>query len=115
MTVSDDYITYVLDQLGGCGSLRVKRMFGGAGIYCGELFFAILNDDELYLKVDDQGRGDYERLGLKPFTYTNKNGRRATMSYYPVPADVLEDAEQLNAWAGKALDAARRSKRSPHA
>ncbi len=112
MAVSNEYITYVLDQLNGLGSLRVKRMFGGAGMYCDDLFFAILVDDEIYLKVDDRSRGDFERRGLKPFTYAMKNGRSATMSYYPVPADVLEDTDQLNTWARKALDAARRGKRT---
>lgn len=107
MPVSDDYITYVLDQLGGIGELRVKRMFGGAGIYCGEFFFAILVDDELYFKVNDQNRDEYERLGLRPFTYQMKNNRQATMSYYPVPADVLDDHDQLAAWAERALEAAR--------
>jgi DNA transformation protein len=72
MSVGDEYITYVLDLFDGLGSLRVKRMFGGAGIYCDELFFAILVEDELYLKVDDCNRSDYERLGLGPFTYEMK-------------------------------------------
>ena len=113
MPVSDDYITYTLDLLSDLGSLRIKRMFGGAGVYCGELYFAILVDDELYFKVDDHNRGDYERLGLKPFTYAMKNGSTSTMNYYPVPVDVIEDVEQLTAWAEKALEASRRSKRKP--
>ncbi|MEA3413806.1 MAG: TfoX/Sxy family protein [Pseudomonadota bacterium] len=108
--MSDEYITWVLDQLAGLGPLRVKRMFGGAGIYCDELFFAILAEDELYLKVDDRNRGDFERLGLGPFTYVMKNGRSATMNYYPVPADIMENPEQLHAWARKALDAALRAR-----
>ena len=110
MGVSDGYINYVLDLFAGLGSLRVKRMFGAAGIYCDELFFAILVEDELYLKVDDRNRRDYERLGLGPFTYGMNNGRSATMSYYPVPADILEDPQRLHAWARKAIDAALRTK-----
>lgn len=113
MPVSDDYIEYTKDLLRGLGPLRVKRMFGGAGIYCRELFFAILVDDELYLKVDDRNRADYARLGIKPFTYEMKNGRTATMSYYPVPADVLDDPDLLSTWARKALDAARNAKKAP--
>jgi len=110
MGVSDEYITYVLDLFAGLGRLRVKRMFGGAGIYCDELFFAILVENELYLKVDDRNRGDFVRLGLGPFTYELKNGRSATMNYYPVPADILEDTQRLHAWARKAIDAAFRTK-----
>jgi len=114
MAVSDDYIIYILDQLNGLGNLRVRRMFGGAGIYCDDLFFAIMVDDELYFKVDDQNRSDFERRGLKPFTYAMKNGRHATMGYYPVPADVLDDTKRLNTWARKALAASRLGKRASH-
>ncbi len=107
MAVSEDYIAYVVDQLSGLTRpLRTRRMFGGVGIYCGELFFAILMDDELYLKVDDDSRADYECLRLKPFTY-DKKGRAVSLDYYPVPAEVLEDRDRLNAWAGRALEAAR--------
>lgn len=112
MTVSNDYIAFVLDQLNGLGSLRVKRMFGGAGIYCDEHFFAILADDELYFKVDEHNRDDYQHLGLKPFTFFTKKGRKATMSYYPLPVDVLEDSDRLLEWAGKALEAAQRVKKN---
>lgn len=111
MPVTDSYMGFVKELLAEFEPLRIKRMFGGAGVYSGELFFAILVEDELYLKVDDTTRRDYERHGLQPFTYEMKNGRTATMSYYPVPAEVLEDPDELPRWVGGALDAARRGKR----
>lgn len=48
--MTSDYTQFVLDQLAGLGRLRVRRMFGGAGIYCDEIFFAIVNQDTLYLE-----------------------------------------------------------------
>ncbi|MGF1612862.1 MAG: TfoX/Sxy family protein [Gammaproteobacteria bacterium] len=110
MPVSDKYINYVQDLLQDFAPLRVKRMFGGAGVYSGNLFFAIIADDELYLKVDHQNRTDYEAQGLQPFTYMMKGGKTATMSYYPLPADVLEDTDGLRDWVRKALAAAHRAK-----
>jgi DNA transformation protein len=109
MAVSDGYIALVRDLLSAFEPLRIKRMFGGAGVYAGELFFAVIIDDALYLKVDDETRDRYEARGLQPFTYAMKNGRTATMSYYPVPAEILEDAQALATWAHDALDAARRA------
>lgn len=109
MAISDEYIAFVRDQLRDLEPLRIKRMFGGAGIYSADLFFAILADDELYLKVDDANLSDYESRGLAPFSYVMKNGRSETMSYYPLPADVLEDRDALAQWARKAVAAARRS------
>ena len=109
MPVSDEYIAHVRDLFSAFEPLRIKRMFGGAGIYSGDLFFAILVDDSLYLKADDNTRGDYERHGLHPFTYRMRTGRTASMSYYPVPPEAIDDPESLSAWAAKALDAARRA------
>lgn len=113
MPVSNDYIDFARDQLAHFEPLRIKRMFGGAGIYSGEIFFAILVDDALYLKVGDSNRAEYEQRGLGPFTYETKTGRTGTMSYYPVPPEVLEDPEVLGLWVRGALEAARQATRKP--
>jgi TfoX/Sxy family transcriptional regulator of competence genes len=47
MPVSEHYIAFVQDLLTDFEPLRIKRMFGGAGIYSGDLFFAILVEDAL--------------------------------------------------------------------
>jgi DNA transformation protein len=115
LPVTDGYIKFVRDLLGSFEPLRVKRMFGGAGVYSADMFFAIVADDALYLKVDDRARSEYESRGLRPFTYQMKNGRTATMSYYPVPPEVLDDPEALDTWAREAVEVANRGarKRSP--
>ena len=113
MSVSDHYIAFVQDLLAGFAPLRIKRMFGGAGIYSGDLFFAILVEDTLYLKVDDGNREPYRARGIQPFSYEGKNGRRATMNYYPVPSELLDDPDALAPWARQAIDAARRAATKP--
>ena len=81
-------------------------MFGGVGLYAGDLFFAIVYDDIVYFKVDDVNREDYVRAGSKPFKpYEN---RAMTMQYYEVPTSVLEDADELCNWARPAIAAASR-------
>ena len=110
MAVSDDYLTFVLDQLRrALPDVRAKRMFGGAGLYTGELIFGLVDDDLLYLKVDDETRPDFERRGLRPFQPFGEG--TATMQYYPLPEDVLEDPEELRRWSDAAVAAARRAKR----
>lgn len=37
-------------------------MFGGVGLYAGELFFALIDDDILYLKADDATPAAFEAL-----------------------------------------------------
>ena len=83
-------------------------MFGGVGIYAAELFFALLDDDTLYFKVDDGTRPQFEDRGMAPFRPYGEDGE--VMGYYEVPADVLEDPEELRAWVEAALGVARRAK-----
>jgi DNA transformation protein len=105
MAVGDGALAFALDQLAGLGDLRAKRMFGGVGLYCGERFFALMDDGVLYLKVDDETRARYTRRRLKPFSPDGM----PSMSYYPVPARVLEDADELIVWAREAVAVAERA------
>ena len=109
MTVSAGYQTFVLDQLRRVlPAVRANRMFGAVGLYANELFFAVIDDDVLYLKVDDATRPDFEERGLRPFQPFGDD--RVSMQYYQLPEDVLEDPEALRPWAENAVAAARRAK-----
>lgn len=102
MAVGESYAAYITEQLAGLGRLRAKRMFGGIGFYSDELFFGLLVASGLYLKVDDTNRGDYVARGMGPFRpYADRP--ELSMSYFEVPADVIEDAETLVEWARKSL------------
>jgi DNA transformation protein len=80
-------------------------MFGGFGLYCDGRFFGLIARDTLYLKVDEASRDEYVHRGCRPFRpYADRP--HLSMSYYEVPADVLEDADAMVAWARKALVAA---------
>jgi len=81
-------------------------MFGGVGIYSGELFFALIADDTLYFKVDDSNRADFEARAMGPFRPYGEDGE--AMQYYHVPEDLIEDPEALRPWAEKAIAAASR-------
>jgi DNA transformation protein len=105
---SASFERFVLDQLADLGPVTSRKMFGGVGLYCGAIFFGIIARDELYLKVDDRTRGEYERAEMQPFKpYPN---RPTTMKYYAVPLGVLESSVELTRWARKALEAAARAK-----
>jgi DNA transformation protein and related proteins len=104
MAVSDGFVQFVVDQLSDCGAILPKRMFGGVGLYAGDLFFAILSNDVLYFKVDGSNRGDFEAAGQGPFKPYGDD--RETMQYYQVPAEVVEDRNELARWARKAISVA---------
>ena len=108
MTVSSDFLAYVLDQLAGLGGVSSRRMFGGAGLYCDEFFFGLISEDTLYLRVDDSNRGDFSSRGAAPFRpYADRP--ELSMSYFEAPADVLEDAHQLATWARRSVEVAQRA------
>ncbi|MBN1265014.1 MAG: TfoX/Sxy family protein [Anaerolineales bacterium] len=101
MTVSEDFLAFVLDQLADWGGVTARKMFGGAGLYRNGKMFALISNDVAYLKVDDSNKDRFERAGSRPFKpYQDKP---QTMSYYEIPPEVLEDAEALIAWSGQSL------------
>ncbi len=88
--------------------LRAKRMFGGVGLYSGDLFFGIVAFDRLWFKVDDSNRADYEARGMGPFQPFSD--RPTKMSYFEIPANLLDDAEELRVWAMRSVAIVRRAK-----
>lgn len=102
MAVSSDFLQYVLDQLSGWGNVHVNKMFGGAALYQGELAFAMIANDVVYLKVDDTNKEKYIAAGstqLKPF-----KSNATVLSFYNIPVDVLEDSDKFVVWAKESLD-----------
>ena len=101
MAVSAGFADFVVEQLEGCGPITTKRMFGGVGIYSGDIFFALIDNDVLYLKVNDSNRDDFVRAGSGPFRPYGPDGE--SMQYYDVPVSVLEDSDELARWGRKAI------------
>lgn len=76
-----------------------RPMFGGYGLYQGAAFFGIIWRGRLYLKTDADTVAAYRQRGMRPF---RPSARRTLAAYYEVPADTLEDPEELAAWAERA-------------
>ena len=106
MPVNPSYKTYVLEQLQVLGPVVAKSMFGGVGLYRDAVFFGLIAEDSLYLKVDDSNRPEYEQAGARPFQPFGESSY--SMQYYEVPADVLEDRAVLREWATKSVAVARK-------
>jgi DNA transformation protein len=105
---SADFLAYVLEQLAGLEGVSDRRMFGGTGLYCEELFFGLISGDVLYLRVDDCNRSDFTARGAAQFRpYADRP--QLSMSYYEIPADVLEDAAECVRWAQRSVEVAMRA------
>jgi DNA transformation protein len=109
MAVTPEYRDFVLEQLGRVAPVTSRAMFGGVGIYCDGLFFALLAGEATWLKVDDRNRGDFEAAGMGPFRPFGEGGE--VMQYYQLPGELLEDPEALRPWLEAALSVARDARR----
>ncbi len=102
VTVSNEYLGFVLDQLAGLERVTARRMFGAIGLYCDGVFFAIVSRDTLYFKVEDLNRTQYQSRGMRQFQ-PFRDKPLLSMSYFEVPADILEDPDQCVEWARTSL------------
>jgi DNA transformation protein len=108
MVASEGFIEHLKDVLSGLGPVSVRRMFGGAGIYSDGVMFALVADDTVYLKADAETKRAFVAEGLEPFGYDG-HGKRIALPYWRAPERLLDDPEEMVAWARIALALARRT------
>ena len=99
MSASEGFKEFVQDQLASFGPVAIRRIFGGAGIYAGDVMFALIADDTLYLKTDETTAPAFEAEGMAAFTYTAKGRKPISMSYWEIPPRLLEEPDELAEWA----------------
>lgn len=108
MTTDRNFINYLLELLAPLDGVSAKRMFGGYGLFRDGLMFALVSDDTLYFKADDQSAARFTERELEPFTYS-KAGKPMQMSYYRAPEETMDSSEEMCEWARLAYEAALRA------
>lgn len=96
----DSFREFVLEQLGEVRGVSCRAMFGGYGLYAGGKFFGIIFKGRLYFKVSEASRDRYTAEGMKPF---RPSAKITLKSFYEVPADVLENTDEMTEWAATAI------------
>ena len=99
------FVIHCTELLAPVGTVRVKRMFGGWGLYADEVFIAIIGGDRLFLKISAETRPAFEAAGCEPFVYDSKTGSIA-MGYWSAPPDAMDSPALMMPWARRALQAA---------
>ncbi len=100
---------FLLEHLMPLGHATARAMFGGFAVYLDGIIVALVAEDAAYLKADAINQPDFEAAGSQPFTYDGAN-RTVAMSYWEIPAEVLEEPEELRVWAAKARAASVRAR-----
>ena len=102
-------VEFIRELFSEFGTVQVRRMFGGAGLYADGVMFGLVSDDLIYLKADAGTIPAFERENCAPFQYTTKHGKRAVMSYWRLPDRLYDDAGELAQWVRQALAVARKA------
>jgi len=100
---ADSFAQFVVDQLRHIGPVECRAMFGGHGLYTGDVFFGIVWRGRFFLKTDGESRQPYVQRGMTPF---RPNEKQTLKNYYEVPVEVIENDEELTAWARRAIQCA---------
>ena len=134
--MSSALVEHCLELLAPLGAVRARRMFGGHGLYCDDLFFALIASNRLYLKADAATEPAFAAAGGEPFVYLPPPrpllrsvrppegeqgnlgrpgvslGQRKpiTMSYWTAPPAAMESPAEMQPWARLALAAALRAR-----
>ncbi|WP_088282471.1 TfoX/Sxy family protein [Ideonella sp. A 288] len=114
MSSSAEFVAHCMDLLAAQGRPRARRMFGGHGLYIDDLFVALIIEERLYLKADEQARPAFEQAGSEPFGYATRNGRRTVLAYWSVPDDAMESPALMQPWARLAMASALRAANAKH-
>jgi DNA transformation protein len=108
---------FIAELFAPFGSVAVRHMFGGAGLFREGLMFGLVFDGAIFLKVDEATIPDFEREGSTPFVYTlaESPGRvgRHSLHYWRLPERLYDDPEELVSWAQRAFAIAERRKKAP--
>jgi DNA transformation protein len=59
----------VVNHLNQVAPVTARAMFGGYGLYCEGLMFALIADETLYFKVDAGNQSRFTEAAMGPFTY----------------------------------------------
>ena len=96
MAVDQGYLEHIKELLSPVEGVTYRAMFGGYGVFHEGDMFALISGSTstLYFKVGDLNREAFQAAGSEAF------GR---MPYWEVPANVLEDSEEMQEWASVAV------------
>jgi TfoX/Sxy family transcriptional regulator of competence genes len=56
MASNTEFVQYIAEQLHDAGCITYRKMFGEYGMYCDGKIFALICDNQLFIKITDAGR-----------------------------------------------------------
>lgn len=109
MPVSSEFSDFIGELFAGFGGVRVRRMFGGAGIFHQDVMIGLVADGTIYLRTDATTAREFAAEGSAPFTYRGKS-KPIEMPYWALPERLMDEPDELADWAQRAYKAALQAK-----
>ena len=108
MATDPEFLDHVLDLFSGMGPIATGRMFSGSALYVeGDVMFACILGDRVWLKSDAATEPTFRAAGSEPFSYEKAAGRMQVTSLMSLPDDAADDADAALTWGRLALGPAR--------
>lgn len=98
-----------LDSMNEVELTTARAMFGGYGYYSeGGPMYALFAEGQVYFKVDNVNREQFESVGGGPFIWMGGDQPMA-MQYYSVPESAWTSKSELTVWMKLGQEAAERA------
>jgi DNA transformation protein len=108
MVASDSFAEFLREQLAPLGPLSMRRMFGKTGVFCDGVMLAMVRDNTLYFRVDDETKAFCKEAEAFPPLNYEKKGGSIDLAFWRAPERLFDEPDELVAWAKQALAAAHR-------
>lgn len=93
----------IVDRIAGVvENVEARMMLGTIGLFAGGQQFGILDEEDVYLYVNDDNRARFANEGTEPYHAPDVE----QAAYLEVPDGVVEDDERFAEWVQRAVEAA---------
>ncbi|HSC68461.1 MAG TPA: TfoX/Sxy family protein [Cellvibrio sp.] len=104
MNLSQAYLDRVIARLSQAAEVSYRRIFNGIGIYYRGVQFALVINDRLYFRADENSRALYLQKGMTAFQ--PRIAVKVESCFFQLPEEVLGNSTELKHWLRIAVEAA---------
>ncbi len=91
---------FAVELFEGMGAVKVRKMFGGAGLYLNDVMFGLIDEETIYLKTDKALAAALMAEGSAPWIYAKNPSAKHT--YYRLPLDAMDNPDEAATWGKRA-------------
>lgn len=104
MAVSNQYVAHAVECMARVAPVSYRRIFHGVGVYHQGQQFALIVNDRVYFRADEQSAILYEQRAMSVFCPSA--AQRADVGFYHLPEEILANPAELIHWLRIAVEAA---------